>query len=150
MLISPLPEPILHRVCNAWPTWCQTYSYLRNCRALTLNRWSQGSYRKLCGFPDFSRKKLLIFQTFTLKSTFHDFRGAGSRDGSILSLPILIQYQNYDHEMSAIYNESKVTDVWWSINQCDEKLWATIALRAIVARQSTQQFTKRDTHNQNV
>ena len=27
---------------------------------------------------------------------------------------------------------------------------ATIALRAIVARQSTRQFTQRDTHNQNV
>jgi len=28
--------------------------------------------------------------------------------------------------------------------------WATIALCAIVARQSTRQFTQRDTHNQNV
>jgi len=27
---------------------------------------------------------------------------------------------------------------------------STIALRAIVARQSTRQFTQRDTHNQNV
>jgi len=46
--------------------------------------YNQGSYKKLCDFPNFSRKKLVIFQTFqgdfylhihhqnTLKSTFHD------------------------------------------------------------------------------
>ena len=45
------------------------------------------------------------------------------RDGSISCLPISLRYQNFDHKMSAIYNESRVTNTWRSINQCNEKLY---------------------------
>jgi len=35
----------------------------------------------------------------------------------------LYRYRNSDHTMSAIYNKSKVTNAWWGINQCNEKVY---------------------------
>jgi len=78
----------------------------------------QDSYRKLCDFPNFSRKILVIFKTFqgnfylhihhrnSLKVSFMTkFR---CRVGSISSFPISIRYRILDHKLSAINNDARM------------------------------------------
>ena len=78
----------------------------------------QDSYRKLCDFPNFSRKILVIFKTFqgnfylhihqrnSLKVSFMTkFR---CRVGSISSFPMSIRYRILDHKLSAINNDARM------------------------------------------